>query len=537
MGKKSSKKDGPKPNLKPEYVLPVKKPGDQPQKKKKKNAPDRPQPTWLFPQDDENPVLNPKPKSDEQQISLEQERAEAVDYLKHKAVTAPTKPAPPTQLLTLVGAFLSSYGFNSTSRIFTVERNARKKLNGWDDHVGAKLDKAMPNLVKIYKAWQKEYEERRELNMTSSDEDDDAATKRAKTVKRRQDLADGTVAPKADQTSSSGSSSDEGDENSEEIGMDVKAKATKPKKSKISSSSTSSSTSDSDADDEEESQAAMKSTKKPTVNGLVKSLKRTASLEEASSSSAPPESEAESEDSFDSDDSDSDAPAKKKKKTHDSKAKKSTRKTAKSKVQESSDSSSDDSSSDEVSDKPQLKEAKSTSVAIEPIATIASKTLKPQISSSESSETLNNSSPKKTSASDSGPTSRTSSSTSSSDDEAPKRTVTTITTSTITTKRKRSASPAANVSATNLTTKAAAKLAKKENRPFSRIPQDIKVDAKLSSNAYVPYDYAERAHQDLIVTKGKDFTKEKNKKKRGAYRGGMIETTGGKGIKFDESGN
>ncbi|KAF2197887.1 hypothetical protein GQ43DRAFT_379948, partial [Delitschia confertaspora ATCC 74209] len=70
--------------------------------------------------------------------------------------------------------------------------------------------------------------------------------------------------------------------------------------------------------------------------------------------------------------------------------------------------------------------------------------------------------------------------------------------------------------------------------PFSRIPADIKVDPKFSSNAYVSYDYADRAHADLIVTRGKGFTKEKNKKKRGSYRGGLIDTAGGKGIKFDD---
>jgi hypothetical protein len=56
----------------------------------------------------------------------------------------------------------------------------------------------------------------------------------------------------------------------------------------------------------------------------------------------------------------------------------------------------------------------------------------------------------------------------------------------------------------------------------------------LTSNAYVPYDYAQRAHEDLIVTKGKGFTKEKNKKKRGSYRGGMIDVDGRKGIRFED---
>lgn len=79
-----------------------------------------------------------------------------------------------------------------------------------------------------------------------------------------------------------------------------------------------------------------------------------------------------------------------------------------------------------------------------------------------------------------------------------------------------------------------AKRHKKENIPFSRIPDNIKVDEKFNSNKYVSYDYADRAHQDLVVTKGKGFTKEKNKKKRGSYRGGAIDTSGGKGIKFDD---
>jgi hypothetical protein len=58
---------------------------------------------------------------------------------------------------------------------------------------------------------------------------------------------------------------------------------------------------------------------------------------------------------------------------------------------------------------------------------------------------------------------------------------------------------------------------KKQNVPFSRISADQYVDPRLASNAYVPYDYAEKAHRDLIVTKGKGFTKEKNKKKRGKF--------------------
>ena len=35
--------------------------------------------------------------------------------------------------------------------------------------------------------------------------------------------------------------------------------------------------------------------------------------------------------------------------------------------------------------------------------------------------------------------------------------------------------------------------------------------------------YGLKAHNDLIKTRGKGFTKEKNKKKRGSYKGGQID--------------
>ncbi len=72
-----------------------------------------------------------------------------------------------------------------------------------------------------------------------------------------------------------------------------------------------------------------------------------------------------------------------------------------------------------------------------------------------------------------------------------------------------------------------------QNQRFQRVSSDIPVESKFQSNAYRPYDYAERAHRDLAPTKGKQFTKEKNKKKRGSYRGGVIDVHGKKGIKFD----
>ena len=48
--------------------------------------------------------------------------------------------------------------------------------------------------------------------------------------------------------------------------------------------------------------------------------------------------------------------------------------------------------------------------------------------------------------------------------------------------------------------------------------KDMSYDAKSGAG-----DWGAKASADLIVTRGKAFTKEKNKKKRGSYRGGLID--------------
>jgi hypothetical protein len=70
---------------------------------------------------------------------------------------------------------------------------------------------------------------------------------------------------------------------------------------------------------------------------------------------------------------------------------------------------------------------------------------------------------------------------------------------------------------------------RKVNTPFSRIKVDeVKfADERLKDNRFesrkaAGNDYGAKANADLIVTKGAGFRKEKNKKKRGSYRGGEI---------------
>ena len=70
---------------------------------------------------------------------------------------------------------------------------------------------------------------------------------------------------------------------------------------------------------------------------------------------------------------------------------------------------------------------------------------------------------------------------------------------------------------------------RKANAPFSRFKVDeVKfADERLRDNTFESRgaragDYGAKANADLIVTRGAGFRKEKNKKKRGSYRGGEI---------------
>ena len=75
---------------------------------------------------------------------------------------------------------------------------------------------------------------------------------------------------------------------------------------------------------------------------------------------------------------------------------------------------------------------------------------------------------------------------------------------------------------------------------FKRVREDEVefLDARLRDNTFLAKpcavnSYGHKAHQDLVVTKGKGFLKAKNKKKKGSYRGGAIDT-GSHSIKFDD---
>ncbi|OZJ02337.1 hypothetical protein BZG36_04592 [Bifiguratus adelaidae] len=90
------------------------------------------------------------------------------------------------------------------------------------------------------------------------------------------------------------------------------------------------------------------------------------------------------------------------------------------------------------------------------------------------------------------------------------------------------------------TKKVKEKKVKKANEPFKRVrPEEVTFhDYRLRDNTYAAKggadenSYGYKANQDLIITRGKGFRAEKNKKKRGSYRGGQI-TFESHSIKFE----
>jgi hypothetical protein len=80
-------------------------------------------------------------------------------------------------------------------------------------------------------------------------------------------------------------------------------------------------------------------------------------------------------------------------------------------------------------------------------------------------------------------------------------------------------------------------LAESPKKRFQRVdPSKVTfVNEILKDNTYKNGSsgtFADKANQDLLPTRGKSFTKEKNKKKKWAYKGGSIDTSGVHSFKF-----
>lgn len=527
---KNRKKEKKVVNLQPEFTL-TKEQLQAPKRKRPKNAPDKPQPAWMFPPDEDNPVLNPKSKTAQQLEREEVEKAASMDFLHHKSVGAPMRPAPPQLLVSLVGAYLTTYGFDGASRLYTTQLSARKKLDDWNITIDYPIPKGSPSLVQIFKQWHKDFHLEEDPSETSSSDSDDSVDTKVR-KKNSQATKAALKAAAGNETSSSGES-DKEDVTSEESGSDIdmkdaspapkkakkaektkKTKAARKSRNRQASSTSSSSTSDSEADNELESTGAPlpKAKKAPA---LVANTKVAQSSSDASSDSeaeietpaAPAVITKISKTSSSNSSSDESDNAKAPATTTTVITKTTTTKAPSS----SSDSSSSDSSSDSSSNSDSERLPAQTTTT----TTTTSITKPNRNQGSDSSETLVATTPTPNTTTAIPPASSDSSSTSSSEseEEPPSN------------KRKRSLSPVPG----------STKMMRRSNTPFQRVPSSTKVDERFKSNAYQPYDYANKAHQDLVVTKGRGFTKEKNKKKRGTYRGGAIDVNegGGKGIRFD----
>ncbi|MCJ1312173.1 hypothetical protein MMC25_005847 [Agyrium rufum] len=581
----------------------------KPKKKKKQSSAQQPQPAWLHHPDEENPVFDPDKKSEEKFASDTKKGLEAIESLEHKAYDISMKPAPPTLLLSLIGSFLASYGMNSTGRIFTLEREARKKIDGWNDEIGKPLDKRMPDLLRIFNQWHKEWHST--ISSESSSEGHVGEDNTKTLIRNKSEIKRGNA---QNETSSSAASNSLEDEPST-----IKS----AKELDSSNTSSGSTSSDSDADDEGEKAIVKRSTvtTRKTLN-----LKRKSDASSSSDSSAESDSDVNLSSGPHTRDSKkrkingktAKAPETSRKgdpmappasavaPSHESKKKKTT-KAVKSTVETSSSSSSSSFSDNtslgesagsshvkgssqeikrEAGSKKVPKAKANTKAAPSSTSTgdssdseaaevtdivFAANPLPPKgvqtkrKSSTDSTATLSAASPTRESAapsrlsrssSSSSSVSLTSSSSSSNGSPPPQSKAAAQN------KKRKRPQPSTSPGETTLPSQApqsaaiiatttpisppklpgfedetpAAKKARltKSNAPFSRIPKDIHVDPKFASNAYIPNDYSERAHRDLIVTKGKGFTKEKNKKKRGSYRGGVIDVGGSKGFKFED---
>nr|XP_053645758.1 nucleolar and coiled-body phosphoprotein 1-like isoform X2 [Cherax quadricarinatus] len=77
----------------------------------------------------------------------------------------------------------------------------------------------------------------------------------------------------------------------------------------------------------------------------------------------------------------------------------------------------------------------------------------------------------------------------------------------------------------------------KKNEPYRRVrAEEVDVDYKFDNSFKAKQgaqgSWGERAYRDLKETRGKGYRQEKNKKKKGSYRGGALDF-GVNSVKFD----
>ncbi|KAI6091535.1 SRP40, C-terminal domain-containing protein [Hypoxylon rubiginosum] len=459
-------------------------------------------PAWLFTNNTTNASAPAPPKDTTSPTMAKNKSQKATKPATSlsKSTSAGQTQTPPSQLMDLVESFLSDQGFDNAHREF--QKHRAKK--GWKQQ-GAKKSKAEAkehhSLVSVFQTWKtfasqgntpalvKDNPMEKITKVSSSSSSEDSSSESDSDSDAAEDVAMNDAPAAAEESSSESSdssSSDESDSSSEdsdeEEAKPVKSGtvATKaganPLKRKAESDSESSSDSDSDSDtsDSEDERPQAKKVKTETTS------------ESSSSSDSSDSSDSEDESSEDEDQS-------------------------KPKVASASeDDSSSDSDSDSASDSDAEPEVDLKAAAEVP--------LPESDSSSESESESEDQKPLK------GPNGAASDSSVTLDKTSPE----------LPSIANPPLPPDPSTFKANNRGKNGANGSRAQNQPFSRIRKDVVVDPRLSSNAYVSHGYGEKAHQDLIITKGKGFTKEKNKKKRGSYKGGPLDIHNSRSIKFED---
>ncbi|KAI0009155.1 SRP40, C-terminal domain-containing protein [Xylariaceae sp. FL0662B] len=481
------------------------------------STPSQGPPSWLFTNNSSKPSTSNDTRSATmaKKVKKDTKSSKAVRPTITPLATTSASQAPPAQLMDLVESFLSDQGFDNAHREF--QKHRVKK--GWKrEESRKKKPKSHNSLVRVFRAWE---------TFTSQNNTPIAI---------KDDPMDKITKVSSSSSSSSSSESDSEDTSSEserdnEPTEDVAMKDIPAANESSSESSDSSSSSESSSDSEGESESENEAEAVPTAvsTNTPNPLKRKAESDSESSSS---ESDSDSDSDMSDSSSDDRQPQAKKIKTQ-----------ASSDESSSSSSSSDDESSDE--EKPKANKAQ---INDDGSSSGSESDSSESDSDSEESE-VNLAEAAQVPLPESGSSSSTDSE-SESENEKPqlntnlKAVNSTESRDTSATLEKTSPElapstlpplpPDPNTVKANNRAKNGSKTTRTQNEPFSRIRKDVMVDPKLSSNAYVSHGYGEKAHQDLIVTKGKGFTKEKNKKKRGSYKGGPLDIHQSRSIKFDD---
>lgn len=436
---------------------------------------------------------------------------------KHKTKWAgEDAPLPPPQLIDLLHEFLRDYRYIKAAHGV---RTDNQKRPGHNMMIWKGTSIGLPHLNEIFTQWKSQNPELAIADHEREDADPVVAEKR---MEVSEDEDDTSASSGSDSDSSSDSEDDEDDFEMPDVSQiakpDTAAPASTPslkrKASDLSDASPDSESSSGSDDDSassvSSSSSSSSSASEAEVEAIPKKSAKRAKTQESSVSA---------------------------KELVNSKTNKAA--VAKPAVSEDSSSSDSESESDSGSESDSENESSSSSSEIEePKKKVSKATVKPKqdplADSTDSSATLNldSSSSGKAAASSASSVSSSSSSSSSSnsDEDTPAAKIAAVVPK-AKAKRKADSPPADTIVATDGTSKRV----KAENKPFSRIPENIAVDPRFESNEYVPYNYADKSHEALSAVRGKGFTKEKNKKKRGqGFRGGMIDIGQSRGVKFDD---